>query len=104
MATTQEIAELRLAIKEPNNVEPYTDEFLGGLIDAYGVNASAGKVWRSKAASVSNLVDISEGGSTRKLSQVFDQYTKNAIGFETADSETIVPAYTAPRSRKAERV
>lgn len=105
MATVQEIAELRLAIQEPNDAPPYTDEFLGGLIDAYGVPASAGKVWRSKAASVARLVDISEGGSSRKMSQVYDQYTKTAIGFESeANGGSTPDGYVAPRSRKATRV
>lgn len=103
MATIAEIAELRLAIKEAVNTPPYTDDFLAGMIDTYGQDAAAGRIWRVKAAAVNGLVDISEGGSTRKMSQLFDQYTKTAISFENSGvvEET---GYVAPRSRKATRV
>jgi hypothetical protein len=105
MATTQELAELRLNTKQPLNEEPYTDDFMMGMIDEYGVDGASGKIWRAKAAAVSNLVDVSEGGSSRKMSQVFEQYTKNAIGFEASDVvDEGDSSYRAPRSRKATRV
>lgn len=81
MATSQEIAELRINIKEPNNVEPWTDEFLGDMIDAYGVDEASYRIWRSKATTVNSLVDISEGGSSRKMSQVYENYLKTADSF-----------------------
>lgn len=83
MATTQEITELRLEIREPANVAPYTDDFLGEMIDSYGVTESAHKIWINKRNSVSNLVDITEGGSSRKMSQLFDNYNKIVAAYET---------------------
>ena len=72
MATTAEIAELRLLIAEPVSAEPYTDEILGNLIASSqdSVRNAAAGVWRAKAASVAHLVDISEGGSSRKMSDL----------------------------------
>lgn len=104
MASIDEIAELRRAIKEPDNVEPYTDDELGRLIDTYGINGAAGRVWREKATNVANLVDISEGGSTRKQSQLFDNYSKIALDYETKDLVVDTVVSDAPRSRRAVRV
>jgi hypothetical protein len=104
MATSQEIAELRIEIREPNNAEPYTDDFLGGLIDSYGITESAHKVWIAKRNSVAALVDISEGGSSRKMSQVFDNYQKIVAGYEDDSTGVDDPEHYAPRTRKVERI
>lgn len=105
MATLAELAELRIAIQEPNNVEPYTDDFLDAMIDAYGVDGAAGRIWEAKAASVSKLVDISEGGSSRKMSQVFANYKELSDRYKAADAAgDDGTAYRAPRTRKATRV
>jgi hypothetical protein len=87
MATIDQIKELRLAIEQPANVEPWTDEILGGLIDSYGLNVAASKIWTIKASSVAKLVDISEGGSSRKNSQLFDHYTAIAASYGMKDVE-----------------
>ena len=86
MATPTQIAELREAIQQPDNTAPYTDEFLSALIDAYGLNGAAGRVWRSKASSASTLVDISEGGSSRKNSQIFENWSAIAKSYEDKDT------------------
>jgi hypothetical protein len=105
MATIAQIAELRLAIQEPINAEPYTDDFLSELIDTYGMDDSEGRIWEAKAASVSKLVDISEGGSSRKMSQIFTNYSALAARAYGRGEEPIVdPTAIAPRSRKATRV
>lgn len=72
MATPSQISQLRRLINEPLDAEPYTDEVLGLLIDeAQGaVRVAAGQVWTQKAATASSLVDIQEGNSNRKLSQL----------------------------------
>lgn len=103
MATPDEIALLRQKIQEPNNADPYTDDFLSTLIDTYGIDGAAGQVWEVKAASVAKLVDITEGGSSRKMSQVFTQYTELAKQYSSKD-ETDPTGYTAPRTRKITRV
>lgn len=77
MATPEQIAALRLLIAEPVNAAPYTDAVLGAAIDAAAgdLNAAAQGFWVSKAASYSELVDTSEGGSSRKMSDL----AKNAL-------------------------
>lgn len=71
--TPDQIAQLREFIDEPDNAEPYTDDALKSKIAAADgiVGAVAYYIWVSKAASLSSLVDISEGGSSRKNSQTY---------------------------------
>lgn len=104
MATSLEIAELRAETQELTNAEPYTDTFLGELIDAYGIPESAYRIWKAKRNTVASLVDISEGGSSRKMSQLFDNYDKIVKGYETAETSIDSPTTYAPRTRKAERI
>lgn len=103
MATAAEIADLRLKIKEPNNTEPYTDEFLSQMIDTYTVRGASREIWQAKAASVAHLVDVSEGGSSRKMSDIHKNYLAIAKTFEDDTTETNAAAL-APRSRRIERV
>jgi hypothetical protein len=75
MATVDEIATLRRYVAEPDETD-WTDETLGAIIDASdSLNAAALEVWDSKAATLAALVDISEGGSSRKNSDL----AKNAL-------------------------
>lgn len=101
MATAAEIAEVRVNTQEPNNVPPYTDDFIGDLIDAYGVTETEHKIWISKRNTVANLVDISEGGSSRKNSQLFEAYSKIVAGYE--DDGGSSGTRRAPRTRAIER-
>jgi len=102
MATLQQIAELRDEIQEPLNQEPYTDDYLGALIDDYGMDEAAHKIWIAKRNAVAALVDISEGGSSRKMSQLFDQYSKIVATYE---EDPIDPVGTRrpPRTREITR-
>lgn len=74
MATTEQVAALRRATALEEDDEVYTDTLLGGLIDDLGFEAAASTVWREKAASVAGLVDTTESGSSRRLSQLRDGY------------------------------
>lgn len=70
MATVEEVAQLRLMIAEPDETT-YTDEMLATIIDSMAQTSlplpeAAYAVWVLKAASYTDLVDISEGGSSRK--------------------------------------
>lgn len=52
----------------------YTDEELTEILVATdSVNAAAAYVWRTKTVSAVGLVDISESGSSRKMSDVYSQ-------------------------------
>jgi hypothetical protein len=104
MATIEQIAELRNAVQEPANEPPYTDDMLSEMIDTYGMDIAEGKIWEAKAASVSKLVDISEGGSSRKMSQIFTNWSALASrAYQRGEEPAPDATSTRPRSRKATR-
>lgn len=90
MATPEEIAAFRLLIGAPDNVDPYTDEVLSDRIDAAegDLNGLASSIWREKAAHYSTLVDVSESGSSRKLSDLH----KNALAMAASFGGQAAPA------------
>lgn len=71
MASEAEIAEVRLNAGEPDDVDPYTDAYLSGLIDALGVASASLAVWRTKAAKYAGMVNISEAGASQSFSDLF---------------------------------
>lgn len=78
MATAEEIAALRLLIAEPTQ-DSFTDAQLNDFLDTYGNQYTAAyEVWTLKSASVAALVDISEGGSSRKMGDLYEQYLSMA--------------------------
>lgn len=89
MATETQIAALRAMIGQPENAEPWTDEVIGALIDTAGgdLNLAAYNAWLSKAATASSMVDISEGGSSRKMSDLH----KNALAMAAVFKGQISP-------------
>ena len=104
MATQAQIIELRVKIQEPLNEPPFTDEALGALIDAAGgdTDAVARTFWQGKAASVAHLVDISEGGSSRKMSDMYKNFLAIADTFAPEDG-TGPTAKRAPMTREITR-
>jgi hypothetical protein len=88
------LATLRRYIAEPGQ-EPYDDVTLNDIyIAAAGdINVAAAEVWRDKAARAAVLVDVSEGASTRKMSQVYAQASKQAEFY----GGTAVPATPTTR-------
>lgn len=103
MATPDQILILRGMINQPDNVAPWTDEYLGAVIDAnQSLNAAAASVWEAKAATVAHLVDISEGGSSRKQGDIYEQFLAMAKLYKGED-ENGVAGRRAPRTRAIER-
>lgn len=104
MATPDQIAELRRLINEPTNTEPWTDTVLGVRIDAHTgtLSALAATIWREKAASYAGMVDIKEGNSDRKLSQLHKQALEmaNHLG---GGEDTLIGVRRPTRTRKIER-
>lgn len=78
MASQETIDRLRrmtdLAADDPF----YTDELLSDMIDELDLDGASRQIWREKAASVSSLVDITESGSSRSLSQLRKAYLEMA--------------------------
>jgi hypothetical protein len=80
MATAAQIAALRQLVNEPTTT-PFDDATLGDLIDSLTVDGAAAEVWTRKAASLSSAVDMSEGGSSRKNSDLMRNATAMAALF-----------------------
>jgi hypothetical protein len=108
MATPDQVALLRRMIGEPSDVAPWTDQYLSELIDANDgdLNGSALSAWTDKAASYAALVDTTESGSSRRLSQLQEQALKMASYYGAAKGpEGSVDALTtSPYTIQAVRV
>lgn len=71
-----DLAQLRRMAGLDENDPTYTDEVLELYFDNLGsdLNAVAAAIWGEKAAAASSLVDVTESGSSRRLSQLQTQY------------------------------
>jgi hypothetical protein len=76
----------------------YTDSVIDGMIEDLGFEAAAASVWREKAAGAAGLVDTTESGSSRKLSQLYDQYLAMG-GVIGGDTDTGGGSYTVEIER-----
>ena len=73
MASASDIAQVRLNTNEPDDVDPFTDALVGGLIDTLGVTGATASIWEAKAATIAaTAVDITEADATHKMSDRFD--------------------------------
>lgn len=71
MASPESIAALRAMIADTETPYTFSDEQLAAIIDAQAtMNAAAAQVWSLKAGQLASLVDVSESGSSRKLSDL----------------------------------
>jgi hypothetical protein len=95
VATEAEIAQLRDLIAEPDGSNGWTDEKISDYIDrALSVNGAASAVWGAKAAGYATAVDVSESGSSRKLSDLFSNAIKLRDfykGLEDIEFPPVVP-------------
>lgn len=73
MASEVEIARLRRMTDLAANDAVYTSELLSSLIDEIGFEQAASSIWKEKAAGYASLVDTTESGSSRSLSQLSRQ-------------------------------
>jgi hypothetical protein len=82
MADSAQVSQLRLLISQAEDVAPYTDADLMERIDAAdgNLNAVARDVWGEKAAAYADLVDTTEGGSSRKMGDLHEQ-ALNMVGY-----------------------
>lgn len=77
MASAEDVLRLRRMVGEPGT-ETYTDEALLALLAADPSPESvASGIWQEKAARYADLVNVSESGSSRSLSDLH----KNALRF-----------------------
>lgn len=103
MATTEQLAEVRAATNEPSNTAPFTDDYVMALIDAYGMREAEYKIWVAKRNSAADLVQFSEGGSSRSQQQVFEHYSKIVAGYESGSDGSGNNQTRAPRTREITR-
>lgn len=94
MASTEQVASLRRATALEPDDPIYTDSLLGGMIDDLGYEAAAATVWREKAAAVAGLVDTTESGSSRRLSQLREGYLAMATATDPTQVGTGGISYT----------
>jgi hypothetical protein len=84
VATSDQIAAFRLLIDEKEDKHPYDDVSLSTRLDgAASVAGLAKEVWLEKAAVYASLVNVSESGSSRSMSDLH----KNALAMSKALGE-----------------
>jgi hypothetical protein len=101
MATTDQLAALRRAADVSATDPTYTDGLIGTLIDTLGVNGAAAVIWREKAAKYATMVSMSEAGSSRNLSDMWQRavdmqamYERLADEEEQAEDPTNLTGYS----------
>lgn len=102
MATSEHVSLVRAYTDEPTE-DAWTDAALGALIDELGVDSATSRVWAEKQARYSKLVDVSEAGASRKMSQAFDQATKMAAYWRTIAEGDVVDSGRSARVHKIVR-
>lgn len=89
MATAAEVAEVRENTNEQTE-ETYSDSYVGALVDAGSVASASAVIWTRKAAAFAELVNTSEAGASRSLSDLH----KNALAMATKFEGLAAPAGT----------
>ena len=109
MAAIDHIARLRDLTNEPTQ-DPFTDQdlldILTALTDGDGVTdvtGAAAEVWIIKAANLSNTVDMTESGSTRRLSQQYDHALAMAKLYGAGGPSSGTPVEGVTRTRRIVR-
>lgn len=79
MATPADITRVRLYVAETDDTNGWTDQRLSEFIDeADSLYAAAAEVWEVKASTYAALVDVSESGSSRRMSSLHENAMKMA--------------------------
>ena len=109
MATTAEIAYVRELINEPDASNGWTDERISTFIEnnrnadgTINLKLPASDIWGVKAVAFSKMVDITESGSSRKMSQLFENALKLQKSLREGDDglpDVEDPLANRPRTR-----
>lgn len=75
MADAREIADVRENTDERDEEGTWSNSQISDLVDLGGVFAASATIWRRKAASYADLVDVSEAGASHAFSDLY----KNAL-------------------------
>jgi len=100
MASPEQIAEVRANTGEEAK-SSFSDTVLDDLINIHGVTRASAIVWERKAAEWAELVNTSEAGASRSLSDL----SKNALGMATLWNTKVASTSTtkATRTRRITR-
>lgn len=101
MATPEQIAELRDLVNDTEAPYTFSAQALSGYIDAAeSVHSAAGVVWTIKATKYAGLVDVTEGSSSRKMSQLHKQALEMATYFGAAPATAATPRSSRSGTRR----
>ena len=105
MASPEALEELRSKIGDTETPYTYTDEVLNALLDAADDDSDkvASNIWRQKAASYAEMVDVSEAGSSRKNSDLFKNATAMAEYYNKEDDADAGAGVSYTTTRKIVR-
>ena len=106
MASQEEIDNVRYLLGPNSEAEGWDDTKIGALIDAgKSENTIAREYWESRMAVSSDLADVSESGSSRRLQQIFANKQAMAAYFRGAEqAEDPGNQPPGPVSREIRRV
>jgi len=100
MATVDQIAKVRRATDEMD-FATYDDGVIGAFIDAASsLDAAIVEIWTEKAAKYASLVDVTESGSSRSLSNLQKQALSMAARYQdNVDASIETMSEAAVRTR-----
>lgn len=108
MADQEDIDEVRMMLGPNSVAEGWTDELIGDDLDeGSSPNKIARQYWESRMSVTSDLADVTESGSARKLQQIFANKQALAAyyrGAEQAEDPTTEPPIAGSFSREIRRV
>jgi hypothetical protein len=102
MATQDELDALHRVANIPASDATYTDTLLASYIDSSSsIEAAAARIWRERAALLAGMVDTTESGSSRKLSDLHKNALGMAAGLDGVDVVTRTGrSFTTPIERQ----
>jgi hypothetical protein len=105
MPNEDDIARLRRMTGESGS-KTYTDTQIEQfLIDSTGnFNVAASRIWGEKASAVADMVNISEAGSSRSNSDLYDHAIDRQNYFASLGTGADVPTVASSTTRRIERV
>lgn len=103
MASVSDISTVRLQTGETAVAAPYTDEYVGALIDASDVTGATITIYEQLMAKYSKLVDVSEAGASHKFSDLYANAKKQAEYYRSIAGTTL-PTVTGTKVKKVVRL
>lgn len=98
MATEDQVTEVRENTNETTSAT-WTDAEIVVLVDALGsVNLASAAIWKKKAARYADLVNTTEAGARRDLSDLYDRAVKEAARWQ-AEEDALTPEPDSGRAK-----